>query len=299
MKSTPFETFRTASGHLMSYGDYGDPLGDPLIFFHGSPGSRFEAAQLHDEAYAIGVRLIAPDRSGLGQSEFNPDATILNHAQDALDLADHLGFSQIAAAGYSGGAAPLYALMHIAPERVVQGIDLAGWAPMADVAELRKTMAPLDRAYFRVAKFLPGLFNLTFRFLVRAAQSDDPKKLAQFAVSSMSPADRNWLRDYEHLEEFHADVKESCRQGHAGPAQDAFNMYRPWGFDPRTTQCEVVIFHGEQDRFAHFALADWKANNLERCSLNAFRGVGHIGIVKEFPAALRIAKAHFQTKHAA
>lgn len=299
MQPPPYETFETASGHVMAYGDYGDPNGNPVIFFHGSPGSRFEAAQLHDAAKVIGLRLIAPERSGLGQSEFNPAASILSHAQDALDLADRLGLQRFAVAGYSGGAAPMYAIMHLAPERIVLGIDLAGWAPMADVPELRKTLAPLDSAYFRVARFLPALFNLTFRYLVRAARDANPNRIARVAASSMSPADRDWLRDPEHLGAFHADVRESCYQGHAGPAQDAFKMYRPWGFDPRMTKGDVVIFHGEEDRFANFALAEWKAKTIEHCSLNAFNGVGHIGIVKEFPAALRLAKARFETKHAA
>lgn len=291
MEDAPYERHKTRSGRRLAYGDYGDRSGFPTLFCHGSPGSRREAAALDAVARDIGLRLIAPERPGMGRSEVDPDATLLSHAEDALDLLDALGAGDFAVAGYSGGAAMVYALQHAAPERARIGLDLAGWAPVADFAELRRSLAPLDRFYFWVIRLAPALFTWTFRPLVRAAQDPDPGRLVRLIRSSLSPRDAEWLNDPAHLAAFHADVREACRQGPAGPARDAYALYRPWGVDPRRCASEVLIFHGEEDRFSPIAFAEWKAETIPSSTLTRLPDVGHLGLMRAFPTALRAMKA--------
>ena len=49
-------------GRRLAYAEYGDPHGQPTLYFHGFPGSRVEAALAHSSALGTGARLIAVDR---------------------------------------------------------------------------------------------------------------------------------------------------------------------------------------------------------------------------------------------
>jgi pimeloyl-ACP methyl ester carboxylesterase len=70
------ETVVVGDGRRLAYEECGRADGHPVVCCHGNPGSRLvwslfdETAQHHD------VRLIAPDRPGFGQSEFQPDRSL-------------------------------------------------------------------------------------------------------------------------------------------------------------------------------------------------------------------------------
>ena len=53
-------------GRKIGYGDYGDPQGEPVFFFHGWPSSRFHGKMLHEGGLERRLRIIAPDRPGIG-----------------------------------------------------------------------------------------------------------------------------------------------------------------------------------------------------------------------------------------
>lgn len=55
-------------GHRLAYAEYGDPAGVPVLFLHGTPGSRLLGSLFADHAEDAGVRLLAVDRPGFGRS---------------------------------------------------------------------------------------------------------------------------------------------------------------------------------------------------------------------------------------
>jgi pimeloyl-ACP methyl ester carboxylesterase len=50
--------------------EYGDPAGHPVFFFHGLIGSHYQASYVAEQAEREGLRIIAPNRPGVGRSEF-------------------------------------------------------------------------------------------------------------------------------------------------------------------------------------------------------------------------------------
>ena len=60
-------------GRCLGYAEFGDPRGKPVLFFHGYPGSRWDGAETGQAAERVGVRLIAPDRPGMGLSDYQLD----------------------------------------------------------------------------------------------------------------------------------------------------------------------------------------------------------------------------------
>jgi pimeloyl-ACP methyl ester carboxylesterase len=84
-------TLTLPDGRKLGYAEYGSSTGQAVIYLHGLPGSRLEAASLHAFGLELGVRIIAPDRPGIGWSSPHPGRTLLGFAQDVARLAEHLG----------------------------------------------------------------------------------------------------------------------------------------------------------------------------------------------------------------
>ena len=74
-------------GRELAFTEFGDPAGTPVFGFHGTPGSWRQIAVLDAAARAEGVRLIAPDRPGYGQSSFDPNRRLVDWPRDVEALA--------------------------------------------------------------------------------------------------------------------------------------------------------------------------------------------------------------------
>ena len=85
--------------------EYGSPRGLPIIHCHGTPSSRVEGDLIFNAAIAaeLGVRIIVPDRPGMGRSDFQPGRRIVDWPDDVLELAAALGLDRFAVLGSSGG----------------------------------------------------------------------------------------------------------------------------------------------------------------------------------------------------
>jgi pimeloyl-ACP methyl ester carboxylesterase len=91
-------------GRKLAYAEYGDSQGVPVFFFHGFPGSRYDGEYSGQVAAEMGIRLIAPDRPGMGYSDYQPNRRLLDWPADVGHLADTLGLDKFGVLGYSGGA---------------------------------------------------------------------------------------------------------------------------------------------------------------------------------------------------
>lgn len=52
----------------ITYAEYGLPEGEPVVFLHGTPGSRRLGELLAPAARENGIRLLSPNRPGYGGS---------------------------------------------------------------------------------------------------------------------------------------------------------------------------------------------------------------------------------------
>src|SRR5215469_2306795 len=90
-----------SGGRRLGYAQYGRPDGEPIMYFHGHPGSRLEASLAHDAAAASGFRVIALDRPGYGLSDFQPRRVVTDWPADVAAAADALGIDTFSVAGGS------------------------------------------------------------------------------------------------------------------------------------------------------------------------------------------------------
>ena len=95
---------RLPDGRCVAIASHGDPQGRPLFLFRGTPGSRLGLHYADGPATERGVRMVCPDRPGVGRSDPYPERTIPGYADDINAWADARGFERFAVLGYSGGA---------------------------------------------------------------------------------------------------------------------------------------------------------------------------------------------------
>lgn len=275
-------------GRRMAYGRYGKAGGTPILYFHGTPGSRYEAVLCDPWANAAGYEVFALDRPGCGQSSRAPGYRMLDWAADVCHFADALSLGKFGVIGFSGGGAYADTCAYAIPQRLLFVYDLGGWAPVAQVEALQDELAPLDRFFLRRASSFGPLFRVPFALIGLAARNLGAEGFARALRSSMGEDDRTLVLENENMRRFfRAVVAESFAQGSRGPADDAIRCYGDWGFALGEVEFPVQLWHGTDDRFASFRFAEYKHQQIADSSLRVFEGRGHLHLVTEYEALFR------------
>jgi pimeloyl-ACP methyl ester carboxylesterase len=265
-------------GRALAYAEYGSPAGRAIVYCHGVPSSRVEGDLIldSDKASALGLRIIVPDRPGMGYSKMQPSRSIVDWPNDVLDLAGALGLDSFAVLGSSGGSPYALACGALAPDRVrVVGV-LGGVAP-ADAPGVLASMSGPLRLMFRLARFAPALLRGMFRLNLRAVQRGGAKASERMVAWAPEP-DRVLLQRAEVRDGFMACFVEACRQGPAGPALDMALIARPWGFELSAVQVPTLLWHGEQDRNVPVSAGRYLAGALSRCSPTFYPNDAHLSL---------------------
>jgi 3-oxoadipate enol-lactonase len=133
-----------ASGGLMSYREFGDWPGDPVVLLHAFPlDSRMFEPQA--EALADLRRLITPDYPGFGRSPRTPaQPDVRYYAEGVHRLLDRLGLERIVLGGVSMGGYVAFECLRLFPERV-SGLILANTRAEPDSEEIRENRKKMAR----------------------------------------------------------------------------------------------------------------------------------------------------------
>jgi pimeloyl-ACP methyl ester carboxylesterase len=236
---------RLADGQVLGYAEYGDPHGAPLVFLHGFPGSRLAAAVLDETARARGVRVLAPERPGLGHSSPHPGRTLLDHAHDVRCLADQFGIDRFTILGESGGGPYALACAVELADRVDRVAVVCGLGPVAGPGATAG-LALKERFAYAVAARAPLLAGRALVPIAAWARRR-PRQFLHVAEWQLGSADRLALRGPVG-DVVAADFAEAFRQGGRGVAQDLALLFGPWPFDVGAIRIPVVFFHGQEDR---------------------------------------------------
>ncbi|HXW87546.1 MAG TPA: alpha/beta hydrolase [Streptosporangiaceae bacterium] len=275
------ETLVLRDGRRLGLAQYGRPAGEPILYFHGHPGSRLEARFAHPAAAEAGFRVVALDRPGYGLSDVKPGRAITDWPADVAEAADQLGIPRFCVAGASGGGPYALACAWQLPGRVVRAAVISGVGPY-QVAGVTRGMRWQNRVGFRLAARWPVLARTLMRSMRRSVIGR-PERTVDALARAMSPADARIVRRPEVRAVLVADLIEAFRQGSDGAADDLVLLGRPWGFSLREVQPEVYLWQGESDTLVPPAMGRWLADQIPHCHATMLPGEGHLLIIDRMP----------------
>lgn len=222
----------------------GDPEGFPVVYFHGTPGSRLDLAYGDDLIAAAGVRLISFDRPGYGGSSPGPFG-LSRVAHSALGLVDQLGVERFATLGLSGGGPFALATGAIGGPRVTRIGIASGAGPFQEVPGAIEELSEIDT---QALALLPGnaaeaaaTFASGFGPLRAATRRGDDAVRADFAPF-LSARDRELFADPSVTGALIASMREGLRKGADGGGWDNVAWVGAWDIDIAAIAQPVLLW---------------------------------------------------------
>jgi pimeloyl-ACP methyl ester carboxylesterase len=287
------DTLGLADGRILEFRVSGPPDGLPLVFHHGTPGTR-PSRGLERAVHERGLRLVTISRPGYGGSTRRPGRAVVDVVADTAAVLRSIGASRCLIAGWSGGGPHALACAARLPG-VIGALIIAGLAP-ADSLDFLAGMSPDNRdewtAAFHGEAELRAYVEPVAPALM-AEPSDDPepgdelpaadtagdeRPAADVAGDELPAADVAALTG-EFAEDLTAANRDGLRLGVDGWVDDELAFTKPWGFDPAEIDLPVTIWHGTEDRNVPFPHGRRLADHVRNASLHPADGEGHLSIM--------------------
>jgi pimeloyl-ACP methyl ester carboxylesterase len=270
------ESLKLADGRTISYDIYGDPDGLPVIFSHGFSDSRLIRNPDNALTASLGVRMIAADQPGVGESTPLDGRKMIDWGSDMGELADALALDQFAVAGHSGGGPHALAIAATMPDRVTHGV-------------LASPVGPFDEDGFAkmlVMKDLKLIVKLRhFHHILKWANSADVKKslkdIGSFVevTAEGDPSDADTLlADPDQRAMFEANFTEGMKQSGEGIYEMTLALW-DWGFEIEDVGQPFDVFYGDADDIISPEMPKHVAERLPDSTEHVWSGAGHYGFV--------------------
>ncbi len=259
-------------GRVLGWAEFGHPDGDPLLWFHGTPGARTQVPpSIHQAALQRGFRIITVERPGTGVSTDHRYHRIAEFGPDIEVLVDDLGLDRFGVVGLSGGGPYTLAVAHHLPDRVVVASLLGGLGPTRGRDAVW--------SYTRALRFVAPAFEVlrtpigsVFAYGLDAlAPVADPVFRAYTALLGF--ADKPVLRDPQFRAMFLQDLLSAHELRSA--AHDMALFSRHWGFNLDDVTPPVVVWQGLADTIVPPSHGHHQASRLPRGELRVRPGEGH------------------------
>jgi pimeloyl-ACP methyl ester carboxylesterase len=264
-------------GDYIAYGEYGAARGMPVFFCHGWPSSRTMAELTDAAGRDLGVRIISPDRPGIGRSSFQSNRRLLDWPAVLRQLADHLELERFHLLAISGGAPYAYASAWAMPERVRAIAVVSGAPPIADLSD-HSGLLRLYRWMLALHRTRPKLLRKLFCVAKPIATMRLPIRFRPMLLKLLHPSDAAVLRDNAAFEACFESARRAWRGSVDGVMIDAQVHGEPWGFRLEDIDIPVRLWHGKQDRAFSFRVAEEVARRLPNCAARYIEGAGHYSL---------------------
>ncbi|QXX83261.1 alpha/beta hydrolase [Providencia sp. R33] len=224
-------------GRQLCWFESGPKTGFPVIFCTGAGMSGNLGFGL-DLLEKYNIRLIVPERAGLGDSTFHAHKSLKSVALDIQALLDNQGIKQFSVLGFSQGGVFAMAVAHYCQPvslSIVSGQDQ--FEHPATRAKLTADVVSLQEQALNTPENLSDWLqkNVTGEWLLA------------FILNCSAEIDQQ-LYNEEHFLEAYTDCM--CRafsQGNQGYVQDLLLSLQNWEFNPEDITCPTALWYGELD----------------------------------------------------
>ena len=267
------QAIRLADGRLLGFAEYGDPAGTAVVLCHREVGSRLLGRALGPAALELGLRIVAPDRPGIGFSDHRPDGTIAGWPDDVVELTGELAVDRFSVVGVAGGAA--YALACAARLGArISGVALASPALPVSMTEYPPGTPRLQRVLSESALRAPWTIRPAMTLLAQASRRSPEQAVGRMEASA-GEADRPVFARPEIRVLLAQSMAETFRSGTRGAAHDLRLLAADWGLALDLVTADVDVWHGATGTQGASVNVRRLADDLPRCRLHEVAGAGH------------------------
>lgn len=277
----------------IGWAEFGDPDGDVVFWFPGTPGARMQVpADLNEAALAHHLRVICVERPGTGDSTPQHHERVVDFVPDFDEVTEHLGIDRYAVVGLSGGGPFTLAVAWAHPERVTAAVVLGGIGPTRgtdSVVSHTLALVPLAALLERVEDAVGELVSKVLRAL---GPYGDPMIDAFFWTQigdrdamAMTPGHkRQMVRDL---------VDAANRSQLAAPFRDLVMMGRHWGFEIGEIRVPVTFWSGTSDPIVPYFHAERQAKRVPGARLRTVQSRGHFAGYTDVAAVFDVIREHW------
>lgn len=274
--------FRLPDGRQLGYAECGDPAGKPLVYFHGGLSSRLDIMFAARTCKEKGIRLIAPDRPGIGLSDRKPQRTLLDWPDDVAHLMDHLSIDKAFVLGWSAGGPFSLACAYKIPQRLHRAGTSGCVAPMVWPGSVEDLGLEADRILISNARHAPALVPL----ILRASKLIPPQMLKSSLLREVSSQSDKKIVQEMSLKEATEFFLEALRPGVDGTADDYRAISIDWGFQVSDIQAPVYMWQGAEDNLVPPSHSKYLERKMPNAKHFKVPEAGHFLLHKHLDAVL-------------
>lgn len=222
----------------IAYAEYGDLAGQPVVVFHGTPGTHRLGGLFAQLAAERGIRLLAVDRPGYGDSDPWPQRSLADIGGVVAAVLDDTGVDSAGMVGFSGGGPHALAVAATHGDRVTS-VDVISGATPPTVGDQTPAM---QRFLGALAASTPRLFGRVFSGQAWVASHVSPAVvLSQYTDREIETVDQGVV------DLLTRDFVEAVDGSPQGVATEFRLLAREWEFSVETVDQPVRLWHGERD----------------------------------------------------
>ncbi len=266
-----------SNNHHLAFNLLGNKLGYPILYCHGLPGSRLEAQLACEAATKLGIRIIAVDRPGFGESTFQPNRQMSDWVNDVTKLLQHLEIERFSVMGISGGCP--YAML--LGEHLFHRIDklglVSGLGNLSDKANV-KSIGLVLRAYINLARRFSHTSYFVNRYVTYRFMKLLPQLTMKLALLEGPQIDRDVLKNAKTHDIILNSFMEAIKQDGKGAAWDLYLATKQWQARPENVKTDTYLWHGNLDTTVPPIMAHDHAKRIANCDAKFLANEGHFSL---------------------
>ena len=276
----PIKSITLSDDRILGYAEYGDSLGYPIFYFHGGQESRLSSLFMDCTANKLNIRLISPDRPGIGISTFQINRKFLDWGDDITQLADSLKINRYSVFGLSGGAPHVLACIHNNPSRIDKASIISGATPYNYKGTLKGMWFPVKLIHWfasmRNDRYLRKFIKNDFKGLTNKPD----KRIKQFQKYLPKPDKKLMIDKPEYGWEFIKGSVESYRQGTEGVIQEWKLYIADWQMELNSIKFPITLWYGSEDKMAPVHRGYYYNKELPFSTLKLLNNEGHFSLIR-------------------
>ncbi len=268
------------NGRILGFAEYGYPFGYPIFYFHGGQESRLSSKFMDSVAKRLNVRIISPDRPGVGISTFQDNRQFIDWGNDIAELADVLRINEYSIFGLSGGAPHVLACLISDSSRIKNASIISGATPYNYKGTLKGMWFPVRLIHWFASwkndKQLRKFIQNDFDSLVNKPE----KRIKQFQNYLPKPDKKLMTATPEYGWEFIEGSKESYRQGIEAVLQEWKLYVRDWNMKLSSINFPINLWYGSEDKMAPIHRGYFYQKELANSTLKIVDDEGHFSLIR-------------------